>query len=124
MKTCNVKGCDKKHHAKGYCNKHYLIYYRRMNSSQVTKKKTKLEIKREASRPKMNNQQLSYQEIAEFVSLLKYVRNTLQYSFTQMEDLLGIHRTTISRWERGLYVPNENINTLKEILNYAVKKLA
>ena len=124
MKCCNIEGCDKKHYAKGYCNKHYLIYYRRINSSQATKKKSKLEIKREASRPKMNNQQLSNQEITEFVSLLKYVRKTLQYSFTQMEELLGIHRTTISRWERGLYVPNEDVNVLKDILNYAIKKLA
>ena len=124
MKTCTIKGCDKKHHATGFCNRHYLIYYRRLKSSQVMKKKSKLEIKRETSKYKMNNQQLSEKEIYEFVAFLKYTRKTLGYTFTQMEELLGIHRTTISRWERGLYVPNENVNTLKEILNYAVKKLA
>ena len=75
-------------------------------------------------RKKMNNQWLSDKQVAEFRGLLAETRKTLGYTFIQMEDLLGIHRTTISRWERGLYVPNENVDTLKEMLNYAVKKLA
>ena len=24
MRTCKVEGCNNKHHAKGYCKKHYL----------------------------------------------------------------------------------------------------
>ena len=28
MRKCEVEGCDKKHHASGYCKKHYMIFKR------------------------------------------------------------------------------------------------
>ena len=31
MRTCEVEGCDKKHHGKGMCNKHFLDWRRNNN---------------------------------------------------------------------------------------------
>jgi hypothetical protein len=39
MRTCSIEGCDNKHEAKGFCNKHYLRVY--LNGSLELKTREK-----------------------------------------------------------------------------------
>lgn len=34
MKVCSVEGCNKKHHAKGFCSNHYHIHKRQEKRKQ------------------------------------------------------------------------------------------
>ena len=126
MKCCSIKGCDKKYYAKSYCRRHYKSNYDHNDPLFVDNEVKIKTVKNEETvrRARMNNQQLTNIQVLDFQNRLSQVRKILGYTYIQMEELLGIHRTTISRWERGLCVPNENVNILKDILDYAVKKLA
>lgn len=45
MKKCTIKGCDKKHKAKGYCNTHYTIFKRTGSPVSSLRKRTKANLK-------------------------------------------------------------------------------
>ena len=39
MRTCEIKGCNNKHYAKGLCNKHWRKQYRQDNKEKIKKQK-------------------------------------------------------------------------------------
>lgn len=69
------------------------------------------------------NNGITEKEIEEFSNFLKKVRSQLNYSLEKMGRVLEVHHTTVSRWERGKYSPNQEMYLLEEkMLNVLNKK--
>lgn len=69
---------------------------------------------------------MTKEQLQEFGAFLKEARLSLGYTTTQMGELLFTHRTTLSRWERGMHVPQAEAYEIKEqvkkILAYVKEK--
>ncbi|MFJ8247393.1 multiprotein-bridging factor 1 family protein [Peribacillus asahii] len=58
--------------------------------------------------------QLDKEELQEFGQFLLKQRTSIGYSSVKMAELLGVHRTSYRRWERGMHVPHGDIKEIKQ----------
>jgi transcriptional regulator with XRE-family HTH domain len=70
--------------------------------------------------------QLTQEEMAEYGEFFKSMRLSIGLNLEKMAALLKSHglnvfRTTISRWEKGLRVPNQDIEEIEQVYREAVK---
>jgi transcriptional regulator with XRE-family HTH domain len=59
-------------------------------------------------------QQLTYEEMKEKGKLFKSIRKSLGLNLDEMSKLVGTFRTTLSKWEKGLIIPREDMYFLEQ----------
>ncbi|MEX3713365.1 helix-turn-helix transcriptional regulator [Cytobacillus horneckiae] len=57
---------------------------------------------------------MTKEQLQEFGDFLKEARQSLGYNTTQMSELLYVHRTSYSRWERGMHVPQADAYLIRQ----------
>jgi transcriptional regulator with XRE-family HTH domain len=70
--------------------------------------------------------QVSEEEMAEYSAFFKAMRKSIGFNLEQMGEALGVFRTTVSRWEKGI-IPNRDIDEIVQEYRRVVrlhKKLA
>lgn len=64
---------------------------------------------------------MTKEQLMDFGQFLKEARQLLGYNTTQMGELLYVHRTSYSRWERGMHVPQADVFFIKETIRNVLK---
>lgn len=59
-------------------------------------------------------QQITREEMIEYGEFFKNIRLSLGLNLEQMAEKVGIFRTTLSKWEKGSIIPNEDIYTVEQ----------
>lgn len=57
----------------------------------------------------------------EFAEYIKHMRNSLNWSTSQLGEALGVHARTIKHWENGNGLSKHNINELAANIRLVVK---
>lgn len=57
---------------------------------------------------------MTKEQLKEFGAFLKEARQSLGYNTTQMSELLYVHRTSYSRWERSMHVPQADAYLIRQ----------
>jgi len=66
--------------------------------------------------------QITYEEMKEYGEFFKGIRLTLGWSLTRMADEIDIWYTTLSKWEKGLIIPQQDIYDLEMKFRKIVKQ--
>jgi transcriptional regulator with XRE-family HTH domain len=61
---------------------------------------------------KKQTRQLTYEQMKEYGDYFRSVRKSLGYTIPEMADKLGIHHTTLYRWEKSKIIPQVDIKYL------------
>jgi transcriptional regulator with XRE-family HTH domain len=65
--------------------------------------------------------QISMEEMKEYGEFFRSMRKSIGLNLDKMSQLIGTHRTSLSRWEKGLVVPNEDIDEIVQRIRNVVK---
>jgi transcriptional regulator with XRE-family HTH domain len=61
---------------------------------------------------KKQTRQLTYEQMKEYGDYFRSVRKSLGYTIPVMAEKLGIHHTTLYRWEKSKIIPQTDIEYL------------
>lgn len=59
-------------------------------------------------------QQVTKEEMIEYGEFFRNIRLSLGLNLEQMAEKVGIFRTTLSKWEKGSIIPNDDIYTIEQ----------
>ena len=66
--------------------------------------------------------QVTKEEMREIGEYFMSIRKSLGYNLSEMAEKIGVYRTTLSLWEKGKVVPQEDIYLLKQKFQEALKE--
>lgn len=66
--------------------------------------------------------QITREEMQEYGSAFRSVRESLGLSLTQMGEEIGVHYTVLSRWEKAISIPNVDIKYVEQKIKNIAKK--
>lgn len=66
--------------------------------------------------------QITYEEMKEYGDFFRSMRKSLGFNLEQMSQEVGIFRTTLSKWEKGLIIPQQGIYEIEMRFREVVKK--
>lgn len=65
--------------------------------------------------------QIEPEEMQEYGEFFRSMRKSIGYTLAEMAQELGVFRTTLSKWEKGITIPNHNIDDLEQQIRGIVK---
>jgi transcriptional regulator with XRE-family HTH domain len=65
--------------------------------------------------------QISMEEMKEYGEFFRSMRKSIGLNLEKMSQLIGTHRTSLSRWEKGSVIPNEDIDEIVQRIREVVK---
>jgi DNA-binding XRE family transcriptional regulator len=66
--------------------------------------------------------QISQEEMFEYAEYFRNIRQSLGLTPSQMGEEIGVFRTTIVRWEKGLHIPKRDIDEIVNKFREVVKR--
>lgn len=66
--------------------------------------------------------QVTREEMKEYGEFFKSMRKSVNMTLAEMAEEIGTDRCTFSRWERGMSIPNIEIESLVDMVRQVIKK--
>lgn len=68
-----------------------------------------------------NTLQLDPDTMQEYGQFFRFMRKSIGYTLDQMAKELGVFRTTLARWEKGICIPHQDIDDIEQRIRGIVK---
>lgn len=65
--------------------------------------------------------QVEPEEMKEYGEFFRSMRNSIGYTLEEMARELGVFRTTLSKWEKGITIPHHNLDDLEQMVRGIVR---
>jgi DNA-binding transcriptional regulator YiaG len=66
--------------------------------------------------------QITYEEMRKYGQSFKSMRESVGFTLQQMADEVGTFRTTLSKWEKGLIIPQTDIYEIEQRFKKVIQK--
>lgn len=65
--------------------------------------------------------QIEPEEMQEYGEFFRSMRKSINYTLAEMAQELGVFRTTLSKWEKGISIPHQDIYDIEQQILGIVK---
>lgn len=71
---------------------------------------------------KKQTRQITYEQMKKYGESFRSMRESIELTLAEMSDEVGIFRTTLSKWEKGLIIPQADIKYISRKFRSVVEK--